>query len=239
MDSFTSLEAATQFKNLYLSRYPRPANCIHDQGPEFIGWEFQQMLARNGIKSKPITEKNPQANSIIERAHQTMANQLRALFHRHRPQNVIQVRQLIDTAIASTIYAFRATVHGTLKTTPGAIVFNRDMLLNIPLVADLRAIRDHRQQIIDKQLRRANLKRVEYDWTIGDKVLVKSVKVSKLGYKFREPYLIHQVHANGNVTIQRKPGVLERINIRRLRPYTGNKPTMNRPQALAYFELPS
>ena len=62
------------------------------------------------------------------------------------------------TAIASTIYAFRATVHGTLKTTPGAIVFNRDMLLNIPLVANLRAIRDHRQQIIDKQLRRANVK---------------------------------------------------------------------------------
>ena len=34
------------------------------------------------------------------------------------------------------------------------------------------------------------------------------------------PFVIQQVHVNGTVTIKRSPNVYERINIRRLRPYT-------------------
>ena len=33
------------------------------------------------------------------------------------------------------------------------------------------------------------------------------------------PFRIERVHANGTVTIRRTPHVIERINIRRLRPY--------------------
>ena len=33
------------------------------------------------------------------------------------------------------------------------------------------------------------------------------------------PFRIQTVHVNGTVTIERAPGVLERINIRRIRPY--------------------
>ena len=33
------------------------------------------------------------------------------------------------------------------------------------------------------------------------------------------PYPIERVHVNGNVTIALKPGVLERINIRQVKPY--------------------
>ena len=34
------------------------------------------------------------------------------------------------------------------------------------------------------------------------------------------PFTIEQVHANGTVTIMRRPNVYERINIRRIIPYT-------------------
>jgi transposase InsO family protein len=48
--------------------------CIHDNGSEFVGIEFQEMLQSYGIKSGPTTVRNPQSNAIIERSHQVIAN---------------------------------------------------------------------------------------------------------------------------------------------------------------------
>ena len=42
---------------------------------------------------------------------------------------------------------------------PGALVFQRDMILNIPLITDLLQLYERRQIIIDERLRRANLRR--------------------------------------------------------------------------------
>jgi transposase InsO family protein len=50
----------------------------HDRGSEFIGADFQKMIKNDyGIKGKPITVKNPQANAIVERVHQTIGNIVR------------------------------------------------------------------------------------------------------------------------------------------------------------------
>ena len=58
-----------------------------------------------------------------------------------------------------------------------------------------------------------------YDYIQGQKVLKKLTKPDKLGLRKEGPYLITQVHTNGNVTIQLRPGVTERLNIRRIEPY--------------------
>ena len=64
------------------------------------------MLAKHGIKPKPITALNPAGNSICEHMHQTMGNQLRALLHQRPPQNVREVEDIIESVISSTVYAF-------------------------------------------------------------------------------------------------------------------------------------
>jgi transposase InsO family protein len=46
---------------------------LPDNGGEFIGWEFIQMLRLHQIKDVPTTVKNPQANAICERMHQTVS----------------------------------------------------------------------------------------------------------------------------------------------------------------------
>ena len=68
---------AMAFDREWLSRYPRPIRCIHDQGSEFMGEEFQEMLSSYGITASPTTVKNPTANAILERSHQVIANMLR------------------------------------------------------------------------------------------------------------------------------------------------------------------
>ena len=58
----------------------------------------------------------------------------------------------------------------------------------------------------------------------GGKVLKKIHDRTKLGLRWEGPYPIERVHVNGNVTVALKPGVLERINIRRVKPY--HEPTL-------------
>ena len=42
--------------------------------------DFTRMMQEDyGVKKKPITARNPQANSIIERVHQTIGKMIRAM----------------------------------------------------------------------------------------------------------------------------------------------------------------
>ncbi len=89
------------------------------------------------------------------------------------------------------------------------------MIHDIPLLADLHALHERRQVIIDERLRRANFKRRTYDYQVGQEVLILTTdQVDKLRNKEHGQFIITQVHANGIVTIQQTPHVRERINIR-------------------------
>ena len=123
---------------------------IHDPVKEFVGYHFQQVLQRNSIHARSTTVKNPQANAICERMHHTVGNTLRTLATLNPPAGINSATRLVDTALATCMFATRATVHGALKTTPGSIAFHRDMILNIPIIADLQLLRQHRQQLVDE-----------------------------------------------------------------------------------------
>ena len=60
----------------WFCRYPRPLICIHDNGTEFTGEEFQEMLDSYGVQSKPTTVKNPRGNAMHERTHLLIAEML-------------------------------------------------------------------------------------------------------------------------------------------------------------------
>ena len=61
----------------WLTRYPWPEEITLDRGTEFMA-EFNKMIQEDyNIIKKPITKRNPQANSIVERVHQTIGNMLR------------------------------------------------------------------------------------------------------------------------------------------------------------------
>ena len=93
------------------------------------------------------------------------------------------------------------------------------MFLDVPLVADLLAIRNKQQLAVDANFRRINAKRTSYDYQPGQKVLKKRHDWTKLGERWDGPFIISRVHVNGNLTIKLRDGVEERINIRRVKPY--------------------
>ena len=215
----TAAHVGLQLENAWLSRYPSPQFIIYDQGSEFLGEGFQRVIERHRIRPHATTVKNPTANGICERLHQTVANVLRPLLELHPPQNMDEAALIIDSALQTASFSARAAIHSTMKTTPGAIAFSRDMLLNIPFVADLQLLREKRELLVNKQLLQANRSRISHDYQIGDEVLVLTYKPDKLDARAVGPFRIERVHVNGTVTIRRSAHITERINIRRVKPY--------------------
>ena len=77
-----------------------PIKCIHDNGGEFLGAKFQDLLAFYDIRSASTTSKNPQANAVCERMHQTVANVLQTLLHGNRPASETHANEIMDEALA-------------------------------------------------------------------------------------------------------------------------------------------
>jgi transposase InsO family protein len=95
--------------------YPLPmaSQVILDRGTEFMS-EFTRMLEDEyGITKKPITKRNPQANSIIERVHQTLGNMIRAF-----SVQTMEEDNPWDGILAAIAYAVQVTVYTTNRATP-------------------------------------------------------------------------------------------------------------------------
>ncbi len=210
----------TRFEQTWLSRYPRPMRVIHDNGGEFTGFAFQHLLRVLNIKSVATTTKNPQSNAICERMHQTVASVLKTLLLAQPPQTRCAAALLVDDALATAMHALRSTVSTTLQATPGSLAFSRDMFLNIPLLANWDAILARREQLVNDALLRANKKRINFDYAVGQQVLKYDKTImGKLKPKTSGPFEILRVHSNGTVTISLRPRITERINVQRTLPY--------------------
>jgi hypothetical protein len=142
------------------------------------------------------------------------------LIHAHPPKNIDDAAFLIDTALSTAAYSARAATHSTLKISPGALIFHRDMTLDTPIIADLHLLQQQRQALIDKNLLRANRRRLSHDYQPADEVLLLTYKPDKLDPQATGPCTLHSVHANGTAIINRNPFVRERFNIRRMRPHS-------------------
>ena len=168
------------------------------------------------IEHKPTTVKNPQANSILERIHQVVMNMIRT--SDIDMQDTCEP-EMIDEILSNVGWAIRSTYHTMVGSTPGAAVFGRDMLFDIPYLADWTEIGKRRQNQVDKSNALENKHRLFYDYKLGDKVLItKKGIIRKVEDPNEGPYTITQVHTNGTVRIQRG-AISERLNIRRLHPY--------------------
>jgi hypothetical protein len=93
-------------------------------------------------------------------------------------------------------------LHSILGSSPVILVFNRDMFLNIPLIADWHAITQKREHIIHENFMQENQKRRWYDYLPEQIILKKHWKPRKLDARISEPYRVLQTckqHSNYRV----------------------------------------
>ena len=107
-----------------------------------------------------------------------------------------------------------------MKTSPGAMVFNRDMMTNILLISKLIAIGKWRHQLVDENTRRVNARRMSNKkYNIGNMVKFINYNPNKLDNGTHGSYWIVRVFTNRTVRIQLSQHVQEIVNTRKIFPY--------------------
>ena len=125
----------------------------------------------------------------------------------------------VATFICDAAYAIRSTHHTVLKCSPGAAIFGRDMLFDIPFIADWDKIGKYRQEQTNRNTERENKRRRDYDYVVGGKILIRKDGILRKGEsRWQGPYTITQCHTNGTIRVQRG-SKSERLNIRRVTPF--------------------
>jgi hypothetical protein len=189
---------------------------IYNNGSEFK-LNFKYLCETYGIKHKPTTIKNPQANATLEHLHQVLGQMLQTseldMAKTITPDDV-------DVFLDNMVWAICLTYHTVLKASPGAAIFGSNVLFDILFIANWNKIGDYRQRQTDLDTAHINSKQVEYDYKVGNKVLVTQegiLRKAESPYS-KEPWTVTTVHTNETIRIQRGTQ-LERINIRRVIPF--------------------
>jgi transposase InsO family protein len=107
---------------------------------------FETLCQSYIIKRKPTTIKNPQANAICERIHQVLGTMMRT--------SEIDMAESVEPAdigtfIDNAAWAICSTYHTVLKASLGAAIFGRNMLFDIPFIADWKQIGEFWQRQTD------------------------------------------------------------------------------------------
>jgi len=201
----------------WYARYPWPTIITYDRGNEFIGHEFEKKFVTEeyGTTVKGATVRNPQANSILERVHQVVANLVRTY---DLEEYDMDDEDPWSGILAAAAFAVRSTYHTTLQATPGQLVYGRDMIFNIKHVANWKAIKERKQKLIDQNNKKENRKRIQHTYHMGDKVLLLVPNARKYERPYDGPYEITQVNTNGTVRL-RQGAVESTYNIRQIKPY--------------------
>ena len=213
---------ANLVKLTWLTRYPRPLICICDRGKEFIGKDFKNSLLKQeyNIECHVASRSNPQTNSILERAHQVIGNQIRAL---ELNSDNIDLDDPWSGVLGAVAFAIRSTYHTTLQATPGQLVFKRDMILPTTYVANWHQIRQNKLKRMKLNLAEENKKRLPYKYKIGELIKVKkAARDPKLHNLWEGPYKITKISPRGTIFFM-NGAVEDQRTIRQIHPYNKRK----------------
>ena len=134
----TSHKISNIVEQTWLSRYPWPTQITYDT--EFMA-KFAEMVENDyGIKRRPATTRNPQANSVIERIHQTLGNIILVYDY-----DALDNDDLWSGPLSAAMFALRATYHTTLQTSPTQLA-----ILKTRFEADWHLIKQRKQRIINE-----------------------------------------------------------------------------------------
>jgi hypothetical protein len=111
----------------------------------------------------------------------------------------------VNVFLDNAAWAICSTYHTVLKASPGAAIFGRDMLFDIPFVADWQKIGGQRQSLTNCGNQCKNATHIDYNYKVRDKVLLinnESILCKAESAYVKEPWTITTDHTNGAIRIQ-------------------------------------
>ena len=137
-----------------MSRYSRANNIVYNDGSEFRLY-FGSLCDSYGLQHKQTTIKNPQVNTVFKCTHCVLADMLRTS-GLDKSDTVTEV--MITDFLNDVAWAIHSTYHTVLRSTPVSAIFGRDMLYDIPYLADWTKIGKRRQGLLDCDCTKGNLR---------------------------------------------------------------------------------
>jgi hypothetical protein len=92
------------------------------------------------------------------------------------------------------------------------------MIWDTAHVADWQFIKQRKQSLINKNNKKENDKRIDYDCAVSELIMKIKAGALKMEQPREGPFEIIRAHANGTVTMQKGP-VEERLNMRQVIPH--------------------
>ena len=131
-----------------------------DNRSEFI-LHLEILCDSYGLKHKPTSAKNPQTNAILEHVHQKIMAMLHTL-----ELNMASTIMKSDIAdfLTNAAWAVCSAHYPALITLPGVAIFGRDMLFDVPFLADWSKIGEYRQKQTDKNTVKETSGRIDWDY---------------------------------------------------------------------------
>ena len=172
----------------------------YDNGSEFK-LHIESLCDLYGIKHELTSVKNPAANAILERVHQVITKMLcTAEIDMANSVEPVDMNALLTNA-AWTIHT---TFHTILKASPDAAIFGKDMLFDIPFLADWNNTGEHRQHQTDINTDCDNCSGCDWDYKVGGQALLRNDGLLRKGESHYEcdPWTITSVHTNETIRVQ-------------------------------------
>ena len=115
MSQITSAATVRQLRKIF-SMHGIPRILVSDNGPAFVGKEYDDFLKRNGIRKILTAPYHPNSNGQAERSVRIFKDSM----------SVLQ-EGCIDTRLSRLLFKYRITPHSRTGKTPAELLFNRKL----------------------------------------------------------------------------------------------------------------
>ena len=181
----TSAHISGIVKDIIFPSLPKvPSSILSDNGSEFRGKEFTNMIAKLGVKQRFVTPLTPSSNGAIERVNRTIINFLRGL---------TQQGEDWDLHLSQAVISYNNSYHTQIKMSPSSCLLTKSHISCTPQL-DIAKLTD-RWAVGHK-----NFAPYKLNQFVLQKISVKNhLNVNKLAVKYKGPYEVVRVNSN-NVT---------------------------------------
>ncbi|GFX79428.1 uncharacterized protein K02A2.6 [Trichonephila clavipes] len=151
------------------ARFRLPRVLVSDNGSQFISYEFQRFMHKNGVKHKTSAPLKPSSNGQAERYVATLKQSLRAM---HKYEGTIQQK------LSTFLMQYRKAPNVTTTFGPAMLFLKRDARTRIDLL-----LPELKTKIQDK-LRRDHFEFRDRKFDVGDRMAVRVYRAANTRWKF-------------------------------------------------------
>ena len=226
----TSKSAANALSEI-LATFRTPEVVLTDNGPEFVGPEFNEVLVQRGIKHEYCAPRSPQANGILERFHGFLNNCLRISIGLSNEGDW-------KASARAALEAYRKTPHSSTGESPLFLATGQEpcydidhLLPTIPKnswqtdnnIVDLEQLKTahalaRKNAVLSRLRNKTPVHSPDSPLKAGDRVYKKNIIGNKTESRWRPGFRIQRMITNRTAIVEEtKTGAKMKVNVRHLR----------------------